>query len=463
MAANASSNSKSNFLHKFSDKQILIIVSFVMIVLLLDTTIIRISDLTLKRTSGWQLVLFSIIAAIALSGQNLILRFVNKKVNKSTTKHQSVSLNSLYKVALILHYLSAAIVVFSVFQMLIMSRYDVVLLNTAISISYAFAVVIMAILCYRFIAWFRLNKNYVILLYGLSAFMLALNACITLWLVNSILLLKPEVVMPHVMVQTPQFYANVMLNTAYTTTTIASFIVTWLATLGLLKNYVQRMAKITYWIALILPLAYFVSQFLVLSLGLLSPLLISSPVFYGMLFTIIFTLSKPIGGVIFAIGFWLIARNIHKDNVVRRYLIISAYGFLLLFTANQAIVLTFTYYPPFGLATISFVGLSSFLVLLGIYSSAISISQDANLRRDIRRLAIRESKLLDIIGLAQIEGEIKKQVIHIAKINKNNIEESGIPTALDEGEVNRYVEDVLNEIKAIKKKGFHTDETADMK
>jgi hypothetical protein len=169
------------------------------------------------------------------------------------------------------------------------------------------------------------------------------------------------------------------------------------------------MGKFRYLLVLILPLAYFVSQFLVFSLGLLGPLLMSNPTFYGILFTMLFTLSKPIGGIIFGIGFWMVARNIHRDNVVRSYLIISAYGFLLLFTSNQAIVLTFTQYPPFGLVTISFVGLASYLVLVGIYSSAISISQDAKLRREIRHLAIKESKLLDSIGTAQMEQEILKR------------------------------------------------------
>jgi hypothetical protein len=223
--------------------------------------------------------------------------------------------------------------------------------------------------------------------------------------------------------------------------------------MGLLRNYTVKMRRFTYQILLILPLAYFVSQFLVFSLGLLGPTLILNPIFYGILFTIIFTLSKPIGGIIFGIGFWMIARNIHKDNVVRSYLIISGYGFLLFFTSNQAIVLAFTYYPPFGLVTISFVGLSSYLVLAGIYSSALSISQDANLRRQIRRLAIRESKLLDSIGSAQMEEEVRRRVLHVVRINKADMLEPGIPSALDEEHMHSYLNDVLEEIKRSKKEG----------
>jgi hypothetical protein len=396
-------------------------------------------------------------------GQNLILRFIKQKVDESLAAQKSLHLNSLYKVSVTVHYVLAAILVFVILQMLITSRYNVVLLITAITISYVFAIIMMVILCHRFFSWFRLNKSYVILLYGLSSIMLVANICVTLGLVNSLLVDKPrEVISRTASLNIPFVNANLLsstLNYAYIITTITSFIISWCATIGLLKNYIHKMGKFRYSLVLILPLAYFVSQFLFFSLGLLGPLLISNPIFYGILFTMLFTLSKPIGGIIFGIGFWMVAKNIHKDNLVRNYLIIAAYGFLLLFTSNQAIVLTFTQYPPFGLVTICFVGLSSYLVLLGIYSSAISMSQDANLRREIRHLAIRELELLDRIGSAQKEEEMRKRVLDLARLNRSDVAaEVGVPSALDEEDVNQYLEDVLKEIKTFKKKGSFTNE-----
>jgi hypothetical protein len=97
-------------------------------------------------------------------------------------------------------------------------------------------------------------------------------------------------------------------------------------------------------------------------------------------------------------------------------------------------------------------------VLIGIYSSAMSISQDASLRREIRNLAIKESKLLDSIGSAQMEQEVINRVLQLAKLSKSNVEKAGIPSALDEEDVNRYLADVFEEIKSIKKKGSLTNE-----
>jgi hypothetical protein len=460
MAANTPDTPRAPLTPKSSGKQIFIVVIIVVTALLFDISINRTSDLTLKSTSGWSLVLFAIISATSLAGQNLILRFVRQKIDKRPVAQKILSLNSLYLTAVV-HYALVAIVVFVILQMLIMSQYDAVLLIAAVTISYIFAISMMILLSHRFFSWFKLNKNYVIFLYGLSSVMLVANAFIALWLVNSILLDKPREVIPRVIVNPPLSITtpvNNTLNYAYVITTISSFIVTWCATVGLLKNYSYKMPKFVYWLILIVPLGYFVSQFLIFSFGLIRPLLISNPTFYGILFTIIFTLSKPIGGIIFGIGFWLIARNIQKNNIVRSYLVISAYGFLLLFASNQALVLTFTQYPPFGLVTISFVGLSSYLALVGIFSSAISISQDADLRREIRRLAIKESKLLDSIGRAQIEEQVRKRVLHLTRVGKSGMEEAGISSTLDEEEVTRYLEDVLKEIGTIKSNGSFKSE-----
>jgi hypothetical protein len=93
-------------------------------------------------------------------------------------------------------------------------------------------------------------------------------------------------------------------------------------------------------------------------------------------------------------------------------------------------------------------------VLLGIYSSAISISQDASLRREIRHLAIRESKLLDSIGKAQMEQEVIKRVIVVAKKRSDSmIEKTGVQSSLSEHDMRQYMEEVLRELKTGKKGG----------
>lgn len=88
------------------------------------------------------------------------------------------------------------------------------------------------------------------------------------------------------------------------------------------------------------------------------------------------------------------------------------------------------------------------MVLIGIYSSAISVSEDSKLRQSIRTFALKESRLLDSIGMAQMEQQIEKRVIEIAKRNQDKMtEETGIQSSLTEEDMKQYLEQVIREVK----------------
>jgi Tfp pilus assembly PilM family ATPase len=85
---------------------------------------------------------------------------------------------------------------------------------------------------------------------------------------------------------------------------------------------------------------------------------------------------------------------------------------------------------------------------MGIYSSAVSISEDSRLRRAIRKFAMTELKVLDSIGLAQMEQEVQKKVLSLAKEQEEKmVEETGIEMSLDEDDMKEYLQKVINEVK----------------
>ncbi len=97
-------------------------------------------------------------------------------------------------------------------------------------------------------------------------------------------------------------------------------------------------------------------------------------------------------------------------------------------------------------------GLASYLVYVGIYSSAISISQDSSLRRSIRKIALKESRLLGSIGTAQMEQRIVKRVVDLTARNQEMMrQETGISTSLDDDDVKNYLRDVLEEVNKNRK------------
>jgi hypothetical protein len=193
---------------------------------------------------------------------------------------------------------------------------------------------------------------------------------------------------------------------------------------------------------------YFILQFLPSFVNLFSAVLESNPISAGIIYTVIFTLSKPVGGILFGIGFWFVARSLPKNSIVRRYFIMASFGIILLFTSNQAVILVTFTYPAFGVVTVSTIGLSSYLLFLGIYASAISVAQDAKLRHSIRKLALKESKLLDNIGSAHKEQELETTVMRIIEDTRETLKaETGVESSLEKQDIIEYTKDVLREIK----------------
>ena len=202
------------------------------------------------------------------------------------------------------------------------------------------------------------------------------------------------------------------------------------------------------WIILSIPLVYFLvnSIYQIILSNLLISYLTIDPISVSIVLTTFLSLSKPIGGLTFAIAFWNISKNVSYEKNIRIDMIFSGWGVLLIFGANQGLIQTLAPYPPFGLATISVLTIASFLMLLGIYNSATLVSTNDNLRKSIYKHA-KESKLLGLIGHAEMEKEIEKTVKVITQRKGSLERETDIPLEFDETALKKYVDFVIKEIK----------------
>ena len=81
------------------------------------------------------------------------------------------------------------------------------------------------------------------------------------------------------------------------------------------------------------------------------------------------------------------------------------------------------------------------------------MSEDSRLRQTIRKEALKESQqFLDMIGTAEMEQAIQKKVLRFSRRTKDLMEyETGISTSVDEDDIKRYLEEVLIELKDMKK------------
>jgi hypothetical protein len=90
-------------------------------------------------------------------------------------------------------------------------------------------------------------------------------------------------------------------------------------------------------------------------------------------------------------------------------------------------------------------GLSTYMILLGLYSSAISVSEDIELRKSIRKSTLRESKFLDSMGTAHMDRELMKRMVLKAKEEqKEKAQKSGVVTSLGEDDIINIVKETEN-------------------
>jgi hypothetical protein len=162
---------------------------------------------------------------------------------------------------------------------------------------------------------------------------------------------------------------------------------------------------------------------------------------------LVVSMSSIVTGIIFGAAFLSIARTLRRGTAIRDYLILAAYGMLIFYIAGSATV-SQAAYPPFGLVSTSFTGLSTYLIYVGLYSSAVTLSQDLTLRKTIRKSVMEQSKLLDSIGTAQMERELQTSVLTIVKKTSDEMKEnSGIEASLSEDDIRDYMSLVIKELK----------------
>jgi signal transduction histidine kinase len=438
---------------RYDNRKLFLIFFLVATVLVIDISISNVADMISKQAiSAWGISLFIAISAIYTIGQYYILEIVKAKTRIS--KIRAPLFSTLEMMVTIVQYTLTAIMVIVVLQIVVISHYHTNLLTLATSASYGLAVFLMALLSYQLFSWFKLNPNFAVLIYALAAAMITINAIDSIVYFDVVLLGKPVIVSAQSKVifqtgfnpGTPMSVVRLVQNASV----ISYFLLTWSGTIIVLRHHIQRVGRIKFWIIVMLPLVYFMSYYVTLYQALHPNSPVTTALSSNLILPILlYTYSASICGVLFGFGFRSVSRSINQSSHVRDYMIITAYGFILYFITGGATVLQ-AGYPPFGLANVSFVGLASFLILVGLYHSAISVAHDVKLRKTIKKSAMEESKLLVSIGAAQMEQEIQRRVLKNTKQQRETLtQQTGVQSSLTEYEIKQYLTKVLREIKIV--------------
>jgi hypothetical protein len=336
----------------------------------------------------------------------------------------------------------AGIIAMVILQILVAQEYNTVMLYIALSISYGLWIVTLGILAKAFFSWYGSKKNLMVLIFALSMVAYVINGMFGLYGQVDELAKRDSVIESSDVAIFPETPTSILA--VYQTASSVAYVLTWIATVILLKPYIEKLGKLKFWSIMGVTMLYYLIQFPLFTLGFFTPSENSNAMFN----ILIFSLAAIFTGIIFGIAFLSVARTLKIGTAVRNYMMIAAYGFILFYVAGSALVLQAAY-PPYGLISVSFTGLSCYLIFNGLYFSAISVSQDMTLRTSIRKSVTEQSKLLDNIGTAEMERRVQEQVLTVAKKTSAAMEEeSGVEASMNEGEMKDYVELVIKELRS---------------
>ena len=373
--------------------------------------------------------------------------------------------NRLYKATPMFLYALLFIVGAIIVEMVLFSHYSTYLLILIVLIS-GVAILFFGFRTYKFLSWFKssVNRrhNIMILAFAVSSMLLCISMIETTAINTKVLVFsRPPSIDPdfhssnsmasrHLSKIENIIHLYVFLVPQVTAIAIAETV----AVAFFLRYFKDQVGRAIFWTIIILP------PFLFL-FGIFAPQLIKStasefvymdPRF--LIFRVIGTAGWVAADFVIAYAYILVAKTLRRQITSSRkiinYLIIAAFATILISpTTNNWI--TNNSYPPFGAIARAFLVLSSFLFSMGIYSVALSVAQDAELRHLARKYA-KEYALLGTLGKAQDNAETMRKIVkhihqHADAMEKETAVESSM---LDDNEVRQYIDSVITETRGKK-------------
>jgi hypothetical protein len=375
--------------------------------------------------------------------------------------------NRLHKATPI--FLYALLVIFGaiIVEMVLFSHYSTYLLILIVLIS-AVAILFFGFRTYKFLSWFKSSSdkrhNIMILAFAVSSMLLCISVTIsTAFDTKELVFSRPLSIDPNF--HSSNSMASRHLSSIELVIHLYGFLVPQVTAIAIaetvavayfLRYFKDQIGRATFWTIIILPPVFFLT-------GVFGPQLLSHsgdvmvyqlPRF--LIFRIIGTAGWVVADFVIAFAYILVAktlgRQITSSRKIINYLIIAAFSTILISpTTNNWI--TNNSYPPFGAIQRAFVVLASFLFSIGIYSVALSVAQDAELRHLARKYA-KQYALLDTLAKQQEDAEVIRidKVVKLIHQRADAMEkETAIESSmLDDKEVRQYLDLVIRETRGKK-------------
>lgn len=368
-------------------------------------------------------------------------------------KIRSRFITILHSTVSVVQYILAGNIILIITQIFLFSQYSISSLVFVTYVSNFFTAVLLVLFALRFITWYKDKSHSLgILLYAVAFLILAVSEMIAGLGSEYLLSQKEQIITPISEVKFSNFPEGSFYNiffSFYRYFDYSSFLLTLIASALLLYHYTKKTNTPKMIIILALPILSYTST--ILDALNIYDTDTNPDLFSYYIYSKLISISV---GALFAFCFWIVSRKLPKSSI-KTFLNITAYGFILLSLSNHVGVTTAAY-PPFGINSLSLLSLASYFVLFGLYSSALSLSQDITLRQHLRSIAKNDNNLLSSIGTAQMEREVNRAIGELKDVadehEKELAEKTGIETPVPESEIEDYLKQVIEEVAKTRKK-----------
>jgi hypothetical protein len=351
--------------------------------------------------------------------------------------------------ALASQFMVIAFLAVEIVQMVFVKMYNSNLTLLILFSSFVPSVLFILLLVVLLIRWFRSSKNFMIIAYAISFSIVCIYLVLSIVYVNVQYTFNSEWIkaksLHSILVNSSVSDLSLSFGVPLDALSLLSFVFVWIATVALLRQYRNKIGRTRFWVIIMIPLIYFLFPFETYFANISEAMLSGSPVIFSVVYILLFSATKQVGGILFSIVFLTAATKIkqpHLQNSLR----IAAIGIAVVFSSLEINSLLYAAYPPYGVLTIMLLPLGSYCLFMGLFASARLASQDKKLRREFYQSAEKQLAFLQTLGKVQMENELEKNLKSILK--RSSVLDESRDDYRREENVKELVQEVIDELRS---------------
>ena len=437
------------------------IISFIMLIIILDSNFLMgfLQEKLLPFNN--KIIIFSIYVSIFVISSLLLLIMTYsigylKEIEVRYKKYYFLSIFIVYSI------LSLTLIITTI-QISLFKSYSNIVFYLTSYISFISTLGFLSILSFNFYRWYRRGKNNFTLLYGL----LFSFYCITLLLALIYLISGLETHPSTINYTSPRelrggtFSINIVFQNhvalVYDIFFILSFLLGWLLTVYMLKQFSRRIGKYKFWILVSIPLFFYLIRYegIILSYFNLNhfinlPLLgVIYPSLEAAIYTAFINSNIQATGIFFGFSFLTILLKL-KSSQLQNYMIITIIGMMILFASRDFYSIFLNSIPPNGTITISFMPIGAFMLFTGVISFLKLAIRDKKFYSDLFTTIENDTSLIKNIIFTEKEIELSHKIKPLIEFSDRWQKEHEYRLMKNE-EVIQIIQDVISEVRERKR------------